>query len=434
VLQSWLAIQGTGSDQVSAVGVNVGSVFNDDGYSFETGRRGSYRADAEAGSYHFSGGIATVGVTDGANEFFGPDAESFVLSTIIDEADALFDSPAQGGGGDVFSTVHVAQQTGTVAATRTDGTFTGFAGGMVACPDCGSVTPYAMLSGSTTDVELRLEAASRTVGGHITVGVAEFGPDDLQDFTVGFGSEGTNSRSAYIDENIYAARDSNVSTQTNATILVSSTPTAVSQEPSYNAKTYVVSSDTVPTDGADFMNGASCSNCDFIEWGWWGTQADLTDGGSTTAQASVHLGTWVAGEVSTHDDIDAYHTIAQGTNDVTATYAGQAVGTVNNNGSQYVAGGSLDVTWDFGARSGSWDVTNYDNRDLSGAIGQNGPAQFIGETITVDGGAATGVVNGAFVSDGVNPAAGAIGDFAVQDGIWSTVGTFGGSQTGIAPN
>ncbi len=127
------------------------------------------------------------------------------------------------------------------------------------------------------------------------------------------------------------------------------------------AKTYVVSSGTVPTDGAAFMNGASCNNCAFIKWGWWGTQADLTDGGSNQAQASTHLGTWVAGNVSTRQQlIDAGYndpSLNQGSlapsTKLSATYAGQAIGTVNNNGAQYVAGGSVNMDWNFGDRTGT---------------------------------------------------------------------------------
>jgi hypothetical protein len=46
-------------------------------------------------------------------------------------------------------------------------------------------------------------------------------------------------------------------------------------------------------------------------------------------------------------------------------YAGHLIGSVFNNGAQYVAAGGLNATYNFGTRVGSFAVNNYDGRSFA---------------------------------------------------------------------
>ena len=49
----------------------------------------------------------------------------------------------------------------------------------------------------------------------------------------------------------------------------------------------------------------------------------------------------------------------------TGTYNGHLIGSVFNNGNQYVAAGGLKATYNFGTQMGSFSVMNYDGRNFT---------------------------------------------------------------------
>ena len=182
------------------------------------------------------------------------------------------------------------------------------------------------------------------------------------------------------------------------------------------------------------MNGeAFCSNCDFIKWGWWGTQVRAVDPNDTSEdpaeirRAGVHLGTWVAGDIADPAELPTAGS---------ATYEGHAVGTVIadtvDGPAQYVAGGDMDMTWNFGTRDGRVDISDFDGRNFGANVqdpfldeGSGFDAETSSFTGQVDG--LNGTINGAFATDGVTPEAGVMGNFGVEDLGWSATGIFAGS-------
>lgn len=178
---------------------------------------------------------------------------------------------------------------------------------------------------------------------------------------------------------------------------------------------YLVSSDVVPAKiFADGTSSAICNSCSFMTWGWWGKAAS---GESTN---SVHLGNWIIGKTPDNSAILSSNT-------ATATYHGHAVGTVINNGSQYIASGTLEAEMNFGSRTGDIKIQDYDGKNFTTevAFGSNS-ATFSGSATT---GIASASVTGAFASSSTDNLAGVMGNFTASDDAgWSSSGIFAGSR------
>ena len=108
-----------------------------------------------------------------------------------------------------------------------------------------------------------------------------------------------------------------------------------------------------------------CTNCEFLQWGAWGTRTDFADRNSdgATSTLDVHLGWWVAGDITTAAQLaDPDNFLALGP---TATYNGHTIGNVANNidGSgwkTYVAAGDMNMKWSFADRSGDLTISKFD--------------------------------------------------------------------------
>ena len=81
------------------------------------------------------------------------------------------------------------------------------------------------------------------------------------------------------------------------------------------------------------------------------------------------------------------------------------------------------MSWNFGTRRGEWQVSDFDGKAFGGDIEEaGGPAGFFHEDrdinpngIQVDDDAfSSGSVDGAFATDGIDPAAGVMGSFHVE--------------------
>ena len=77
-----------------------------------------------------------------------------------------------------------------------------------------------------------------------------------------------------------------------------------------------------------------------------------------------------------------------------ATYKGDAIGTVASNGKQYVATGDMNMNWSFQKRLGILAISNFDNKSFSGNMAAPGKVQFSG---IVAGSNVIGTATGAFV-------------------------------------
>ncbi|MGD9478615.1 FecR domain-containing protein [Shinella sp. G-2] len=378
-LQAWIVIDGTGSTQKSGLGLMTGAVsLREDGvsYGFEGERGGTDRFEPSTGTViAHEGKIVSVGGGDGGSSIFGPDGRYMVLTN--DPDDSAFRDTANypGEGEGAFSTGHVANllSRDTNLARSYDGrTLNGFSS--VALSINGMTTARAGTA------EMDFNAAAGTFSAIFEQFDRYSGPPLWHDeigFTDGYGG------AVYLDDDNFASSGK-------------------------NNRSYVVNSKVAPV--KIFNNGTSADlcNCSYLSWGWWGS-ADRAD----SWVQSAHMGNWAVGEVTKDVEMPVGGT---------ATYAGNAVGTVLNNGDQYIATGTVNATMDFGARTGSVSIANFDNHSFGGDV------SFVGSTSTFKGVNGATNIDGSFVNDGADKAKGIIGAFSSSDGGWSASGIFGAGR------
>ncbi|BDA83458.1 hypothetical protein Sa4125_10000 [Aureimonas sp. SA4125] len=443
-LQSWLLITGEGPLQRSAVGVSAGSIqtAGDGSLNVDFGRRGSFRGDPLGFSSHMSGTITSLGLATGGSEIFGRNGENIVLAGDSEDNDYFRDVEVFGGPASTFSTFHVlnleeevprAQFSADRGATRSLGQIRGFAAGLIESygADNGYIQELGTSGFDPNAFTIDFQAERDTLGGEVQIVSRDGTLATSVAFGTGTGQNSSGGRSAYIDDDLFAAANNgNV-----ARSYFVRDGTRYQQISDVSARTYLVSGDANPQT-ALLPQGRLC-DCKFLEWGWWGTQirasADPSRPDSESAgtiRSAVHLGAWVGGNIATEAELSAL----AGT---TATYQGSAVGSVSksveNGLADFVASGSMNMSYDFGARSGALSINDFDGRDFSGAVGGSGlgDALFSG-TLSENAGDVIGSTHGAFVNDGAAVAAGVIGNFDLrsQSGeFWEASGVFGGARS-----
>ena len=110
-----------------------------------------------------------------------------------------------------------------------------------------------------------------------------------------------------------------------------------------------------------------CETCDFLKWGFWTATVNFKDDHNldTTVMAT---GLWVTGDVI-KDVVGALPL------DGTAYYEGNAFGMVVtdlfNDGMPYAAEGGMEMSWDFGSRTGRFDVTDFDSYHIDRSPGRS---------------------------------------------------------------
>jgi|GEM_PF-946462 len=190
----------------------------------------------------------------------------------------------------------------------------------------------------------------------------------------------------------------------------------------------LASSTLVPVSGNVVTDGLC--DCQYLQWGWWGYRATESDSetGDVVREDLIPLGTYVVGDLPSPGDFTHI--------DGTATYAGGVIANIVNDGSQYVATGSFNNSYNFGTRSGSMAINNLDSRDYSGAISSVSDIHNYSGTLTGDHGV-TAAINGSFFTTGADTfsnyldAVAATGGQVILSGdSYNGVGTFAGSRTG----
>jgi hypothetical protein len=199
--------------------------------------------------------------------------------------------------------------------------------------------------------------------------------------TYGGAASGT-PNSTIINGNIYGATEGTGSaTLTN----VDSTATPGTQQ------LYLLSSAAAPPPTSLLAGGTLCTTCAYSQWGYWGGQVASNFGGSRVDVGNINF--WVAGQPTVTIPFTG-----------SATYNGQAIGTANNNGSQYIATGTFSNAYNFGSQAGNF-MLNFDSRTLTGVVGPPGsnPAVYsttCGECSALSGSSSitilSGVANGRF--------------------------------------
>lgn len=203
-------------------------------------------------------------------------------------------------------------------------------------------------------------------------------------------SDDTRGASAFVDDNLFAARTVAGGDAEVAMITGDVLKGALPQE----------MRDLIPT-------------YDHIKWGFFFGDMLTTSG----QRQHVHLGSWVAGRIPKAQDLPSIGT---------ATYAGHAIGNVLNNGSLYTAVGSLQNTWDFGKRAGTMQM-QFDNTTYNGETRLlDSSATFQGK---LDATHRVGGVHGTFVQGGADPAAGVLGRFSIQEKQTPGASTYRASGT-----
>jgi hypothetical protein len=378
-LQASLVINGSGAGQTSAINVLSGSfdALSGGGYGLVASTAGSSRADATQSATNGQGKAATIGSTAGEDHFLGSDGEYLVIASgSMGETDIDYETPEFEG----YEQLHVASRddAATTGAERTLGeqTMTGFSSGVV--------TAWGTSTARLGTANLTFDDDKGTFQGTISVGDSSY----FAEFT------GDTDR-AYLSNQLIAGANS-------------------------EDGSYMVSSAVVPAKIFDNeSSSAICDACEFMTWGWWGRNV------YGEINYTVHMGNWIIGKQPDNDLLPE---------DGTATYTGNAVGTVVNGSSQYIATGTMSSTMNFGTRTGTVSVSGYDTKSFSAGV------TFGSGTATFSGSSTSGItasVTGAFASDGTGTSLGNVkgimGNFSAIDGNWSSTGIFAGSTTGLVP-
>jgi len=166
----------------------------------------------------------------------------------------------------------------------------------------------------------------------------------------------------------------------------------------------------------------TCSNCDdFIRWGFWGFSLSQLEVGNVQGDVDF-MGTWIQGDLTTEAQL--VNLADQSELNMDAFYSGDAVGNVHSDaggegGTNYVATGGMEMTWNFGRRDGRVDITGFDQDHRADGAGisfgydvsspsDGGTAFYGNQDYNYD---SYGNVQGAFVNNGTSAAGGVIGNF-----------------------
>ena len=382
-LQASLAIDGKGANQQSVIVVQTGQFFNaSDGGVAVTGLvRGSSRLDPTAPPIRINSSDATVIDGNGGRIYGGSSIQGFVLdqngynfnsnyvpnqlaqeNTLIQPqtitTNYAFNQPVKPG------TV----PTG-VGTSRTTQTLTGFFGGLQQNPTAAngvSPPPYIVLGGATISTNASTNRVSATLAGGVNPATPS--TDGVTAEVLNFGSTSGlyAARSAFVDNSHFAAVKSpynpaatTTSSQGLAPVIINGKVLTFDGDPGQAGLLYLVSSGTVPST-ALLPAGVSYCQCQYLQWGYWG--GDIR--GGTTAENTVreraHINTWVAGPLTPATEINAL-----AMQKATGNYSGHLIGSVFNNGAQYLAAGGLQAAYNFGTQMGSFKVINYDGLNFT---------------------------------------------------------------------
>ncbi len=449
--QSTLSISGIGAAQKSYLGVFIGDIFQDYNTN-STVVSGGFAATSRLGATQQIGRLTSAESTPLAgsgNAIFGSSANQMVFtpdsvssnttstSGIVQSAtttrtsQASFTQPYTNLTGSDYYSVNMANKIATpsgVGDTRSNATLTGYAGGIVDQESGGNFTSRSITS---SDVSITTSASNNRASATINVSKWD-GSSTSASFQLGSTSGFSGANSSYIDNNNYAIRDRDPNNGfSNTTSVTSGGNTSTGTD--VLSRTYIVSGTTTPITSFLTASGVTdACTCSFLTWGWW--SGDIRYGANSVYNANgrdrLNLATYVAGTQSSASDVN--------TSQASATYKGQLIGNVNNNGSSYVAAGSYQNVWSFGSRSGAvtatFDGTTFGNGSTNTYLTSNSGSAVTFGTLSGVGGTSSAItsgtkslsLNGAFYSGGTgNPVAGQAGSFAVTGtGNYKAAGTF----------
>lgn len=481
---TWIDISDTQDGQKSAIFVTAGG-----GVELENGnigitsnRTGSFRANAYGPVYNMTGG--SVQSLAGANGgyAYGPNAENFVLGNMLDPSETFTDFSSgfcmeeceeEEGPGYLtdhhFGTIHVADlesEDPIDGFDRTSRTRTGFMVGLAESSPDETGVPYTVAGlvgeeGFTPNFSVTIDAESSEVSAlGIVYNVYGVGPEEegllTEGFALPFGSverevgegefETDFGENAFVDDNTFGATHNSNPENTQISLLeridngegyetvpVDSEAVAVT-----STSSYMVSGRATPLESEGGTSYTHCTECSFADWGWWGTRiTTLVEDGESVNERSdfVHMGTWVAGDITNPSDLPSGPTDASYDGSVLANVASGEYG-------QYIAKGEFTLDIDLADRSGDFEMA-IGLIDQSGNFTDDIRTSYYDSTV-FDASSATqalymgdlsgdgfseGIVSGALVNDGEFVAAGTIGQFYANGDDGQITGTFMGGRT-----
>jgi hypothetical protein len=391
-LQSSLAINGQGAHQQSVLvtAIGNGATLQSTGTPMISGVvRGTSQLSASAPPVRIGSALSSV-VDGNGNSLYGKNA---ISGFVLDQTQ--YNSTVPGSG--VLTTPVIPSTASEVALTgiptnygftqpatatalpsgvgvnRTSQTLTGNFGGIM--NTSARAQPYA-ITGTTV---LATDAGSNRIAAALVSNpLTPAATGGVSNVAMVFGG----ANSAFIDNNIYGAAESQVA------------PAFVNGKPAQSAQLYFLSSGAAPPPNSLLPAGASYCQCQYLQWGYWGGDVTTANAGAfnTPRIDRGNINFWTAGPMTPLADMNLL--ASQG---ATGTYNGHLIGSVFNNGNQYVAAGGLTTTYQFATQTGTFSVNNYDGRSfmLSGKAPLTGSSYNFGIN-SPQGLPITGSVNGSF--------------------------------------
>ena len=395
-LQASLAIDGSGAQQSSAIVVLVGNVFNNPQPALTGVIHSSYLPTAT--SQPIRGNAYYTTPTDGnGNSFYGTNAISgFALAPSAGLNAVSVNTATQTTANYQFNQPVIATTLPAIASgTQTTQTLSGSFGGimtqepMTPTGSSGPAAPLPYVMAGQTSISTNASngqlSATLTGGDPFTSGSSGIAANNgmvLQFGTLDTGN--TNARQAFINNNLFAAFESPT---TNSTVNGVTVPYNNANFPNTEPNIYLVTQ-TAASPTALLPNGA-CA-CQFLQWGYWGGEIDTPASGSSAARTDVgNINFWVAGTPTPLGNLNTL--AAQG---ATGTYTGAAIGSVYNNGASYLAAGGFSGIYNFGTKSGSVTISNFDGHSFT--AGGSAPLSGANYTFGIAQAGLAGSINGTF--------------------------------------
>ncbi|MEM7545352.1 MAG: hypothetical protein AAF367_07435 [Pseudomonadota bacterium] len=426
-LSTYLSIDGTGVNQTSGFGVLTADVIGAEGgtLAFADSFEGSFD-EGDGGATRVTTTVATA--EDGfGNSAFGTDANYFALTSSRDFGDDPNPGRAIAGNGVVtlFGSNNVAGLDAVASFDSSEGTT--LSGGYASATgrDLGTGQRFAGSSSGPTGASGSVVTGSNTATMTITLdqtfaGALNFEAPALQSLTVTYG--GGDGRSGAISETEFAARQA-----TAGTFLANGVEGANVQDGQGGQGAFrgALASAALAGNGGIFPAGISPTSS-VLTWGWWGGDfrtAASPDPGSAIDDQRIHLGAWVAGDLTGSANLPL-----QGV----ATYEGFAVVSAIQDGVSFTDGAGYGLTYDFAERLGTATFTDLLGANAEIAVSEASFGNDYQGTAGIVIGGREGLigVDGAFFNGPGGAADGTAGavNFATNDGTIAGSGVFVGDR------
>ncbi len=226
-----------------------------------------------------------------------------------------------------------------------------------------------------------------------------------------FGDIGSDN-AAYLDEQHYAALESFEDRGQGFDGQVNRNDQGADGENRYGFRSLFVGQ--APLSPQSFFPETQFCECAYLQWGFWSGEYEWDPSSAEAGRRErVHIGTWVAGQKPSAADIAGLSG--------EASHSGHVFGTVVlANGTQRLASGQYDQTFNFGTDTGSFKISNFDGRTYDGgSLGLAGTGHQADFKSTKSATAANGYkadIKASFFKGGGDAAKQVGGTFKVTDG------------------